>query len=70
MSDNEVKLPKVDMRADAMIPGRLYVWDIPEIKSMPTIVKLNEKKDGLKINDEEWLFEDDIVGSLHGPLLF
>ena len=56
---------------ESMQPGELYLW---KRNKTVEVVKLNEPQDGFLVmgddfpDYEEWYFDDELVGSLFGPV--
>lgn len=63
-----MSLNKVDM--NKLVLGELYLWAAEPEKDNFKLVRLDETGDGLmEIDDEEfWPFEDNLIGSVYGPV--
>lgn len=59
-------LPIVEMKAEALIKGAMYLWKLPcgETK----VVWLSDDETGLDEWDDGWEFENDLAGQLYGPV--
>ena len=58
-------LPKLEMKASSLIAGKKYIWRIDD--EIQRVVWLNSDGDGLSEHDDEWWFDDDLIGELYGP---
>ncbi len=58
-------LPKIEMQASSLIAGQKYIWRVDGERQK--VVWLNDEGDGLAEYEDEWWFDDGLIGELYGP---
>lgn len=63
-------LPEVELNAESIEAGKLYIWKLPY--GGKKVVWKNKEGDGIAEYDDftgedHWYFKDSLVGNIYGP---
>ena len=61
-------IPAMPVKAESMEHGKLYIWNKGDGRMSVTTLSVNGECLMELDPPDEWYFEDELIGSLHGPI--